>query len=88
LPHLGLYSAARANEQYYALVHSLGQVVETSKLSQLADNQQHSFALQALIARPVQFPLVGLCLTRKDVIVRFSLFIFSLLLSGVKNVIK
>jgi hypothetical protein len=83
----GLYFAARANEQYHTLVHSLGQVVETSKMTQMADNQQVSVSLQALIATPIQFPLVGLNLTRKDVIVRFSLYLFSMLLSGVKNVI-
>jgi hypothetical protein len=84
----GLYYAACANEQYYSVIRTLGRICETPKLSQLTDNHQNSNSLQVLIARPIQFPLVGLSLTRKDVIVRFSLYLFSMLLSGVKNVIK
>jgi hypothetical protein len=87
----GLYCAACTNEQYHTLVQCLGQAVGELKLdlTQPLDNQkdklQLPLILQGLISRPIQFPLVGLSFTRKEVLVRCLLYLFSMLLSGVKN---
>jgi hypothetical protein len=94
LAAVGLYYAACANEKYFALVSAVGKLVESAPLDPMQtwegqkETLQRSLVLQGLIANPIQYPLVGLVLTRKDVFFRFSLYLFSILLSGFKDSLK
>jgi hypothetical protein len=92
---VGLYRVACVNELYFALVDSFGGLISrsTARSSEIATSDDRKLinlclTFQYLQSRPIKFPLVGLVLTRKDVILRFSIWFFGIFVSSLSKAIK
>jgi hypothetical protein len=80
-----LYVVAEVNEMYDTLVARVGEALadECSKHDGTSTEKatQLVYLLNSLQANPIIFPLVGMTLRRKDVLLRFSIWGFGVLLS-------
>jgi hypothetical protein len=80
-----LYVVAEVNEMYDTLVARVGEALadECSKHDGTSTEKatQLVYLLNSLQANPITFPLVGMTLRRKDVLLRFSIWGFGVLLS-------
>jgi hypothetical protein len=84
-----LYSVACVNETSDELNREVGVQYFKLDAKNLANRQrldELSQVLQYLMSNPVRFPIAGMILTRKDVALRFGIWGFGLLLSGVARV--
>jgi hypothetical protein len=78
---VGLYFASLVNEAAAELTWEIGEKLTYVDLNSFNDSRQMSFVLHSLQACPIQFPIVGMVLKRKDVALRVGLWVFSVLLS-------
>jgi hypothetical protein len=84
-----LYSIACVNETSTELVSEVG--IQFAKLDAQDPNGRRCLlemnqVLQYLLSNPVNFPILGMVLSRKDVAFRFGIWAFGLLLSGITRV--
>jgi hypothetical protein len=83
-----LYWVALVNEKYDAQVRKIGSQLAEECLrprmvpdSPSIKSQELNSLLNILVSNPIQYPLVGMVLRRKDVMVRFGIWVFGVLLS-------
>jgi hypothetical protein len=75
---VGLWSVALVNEEYDKLVFAAGSIAhEATGSNKHLDN---SLVLN-LLTCPINFPLAGMTLRRKELLLRFSIWLFGILLS-------
>jgi hypothetical protein len=83
LAGIGLYYIAVVNEKYDLLIELLALHVDRKldDTSSFDDSLGRANAtLNCLYVRPITFPIVGMTLKRKDVLLRFCLWLFSIVL--------
>jgi hypothetical protein len=78
---VGLYYAGCANEASRELIRVLGARILAQPSSESLESAHIIPILNSLQACPIEFPVVGMVLTRKDVAFRFSIWCFGVLLS-------
>jgi hypothetical protein len=80
---VGLYYAACVNEAVQELKYTLG-----LKLSVPSNCSHVSPILHYLQVCPINFPVCGMVLTRKDVAIRFAVWVFGVVVSFVARLVK
>jgi hypothetical protein len=78
---IGLYNVALVNEEYDRLVYRVGIASQAANSLSAEKKLDNCVMLNLIIACPIHFPIVGMTLRRKDVLLRFSIWLFGILLS-------
>jgi hypothetical protein len=86
---VGLYYVAKVNEDFDELVRLLTEEISRKCCLDTADVERPSVTimkaniiLNSIVANPIKFPLAGMTLRRRDVLFRFGIWLFGVLLSA------